>query len=142
MEKIVSAQDLPALEPVMMQADNACTARHVSFDDFLKLFDEEVHGKIRGAALGPGVTHVVCLENLDTWSSRYGHRVALTVGIKPEGKDVPTWTLEDVLGTKYFRLGDVPSRFQYPVCYAGVESLKKEGAGQGQFDLNIKEYGG
>lgn len=124
--------DLPALEPVMRQAQNVVSAKHVSLADFLEMFDPEVHGKIRGAALGPGITHVVCLENLDIWSSQLGHRTALVVGVRPEGAEVPSWTLGDVLSKPYFRLGDVPSRFQYPVAYASVESLREALPGQEQ----------
>lgn len=119
-EKWISAQDLPALDPLMEQAENAIKARHVSLDDYLKLFDPAVQGKIRGSALAEGVTHLVCFENIDMWSSMCGHRTSLAVG------DKQTYTLEKVLKRAYARLGDVPSRFQYPVAYASVVPLQKE----------------
>lgn len=130
--KIVMASELTALEDAMPQAANAVTARHVTLEDFLKLFDESIHGHIRSAALKPGMTHVVCLENLDMWSSQFGHRSALAVGHRPEGAEIPTWTIGDVLKTPYFRLGDVPSRFQYPVAYASVVGLRDALPPQGQ----------
>lgn len=114
----IDAMELEKLEPVMVQAKNACIARHISFDDMLSLFDEEVHGKIRGAALADGVTHVVCFENLDLWSSHGGDRTAMVVGTQQ------SYPLAKVLQTPYFRLGGVPSRFQYPVAYASIEPLR------------------
>lgn len=124
MAKVLLAADLPELGPVVKQADGVSRAHHVSLEDFLKLFDEEVHGKIRGAALADGATHVLCMENLDLWSSNLGHRTALIVGEKQ------TWTLQKALGTPYFRLGDVPSRFQYPVAYASVAAFRDVLPGQ------------
>lgn len=130
----MNVEDLPALEPVMRQGRNVRSARHVSFPDFLRLFEEELHGKIRGAALRPGITHVVCFENLDMWSSQFGRRVALAVGERPAGAEVPTWKLSDVLAP-HFRLGDLPSQFQYPVAYASVDALRAEAPPEGRQDL-------
>lgn len=139
----VSAQDLTEIWPLMEQVANATRARHVSLEDFLRLFNPDLHGKIRGAALAPGITHVVCLENLDMWSSRCGHRMALTVGVKPDGAETPTWTIEQVLKTPYFRMGDTPSRFAYPVAYAAVETLREHlPAQEREPDLDVKKYGG
>lgn len=140
MGKLVSASDLPELPGTVQQAENVVRVRHVSFEDFLKLFDEEVHGKIRASALQPGITHVVCFENLDMWSSNHGHRSSLVVGVKPAGAEIPSWTLERVLSTPHFRLGDVPSRFQYPVAYAEVSSLRAEAGAAAELD--VKKYGG
>lgn len=116
--------DLKELEPVMRQAENICVARHVSFDDLLKLFSPEIHGKIRGIAIAPGVTHVVAFECLDMWSSNHGKRQALAVGEKPAGAKTPSSTLAGILGKPHSRLGDVPSRFYYPVAYASVDELR------------------
>jgi len=52
-------------------------------------------------------------------SSNLGHRMSLAVGTEQ------TYTLEQVLGLPYVRLGDVPSRFLYPVAYASVEEVRK-----------------
>lgn len=124
-QKIVMVSDLPALEPVMEQVQSiAGPAKHVAFEDFLKLFDEGVHGKIRGSALGDGVTHVVCFQNIDMWSSQLGRRTSMIVGSKQ------TYTLEKILRDPSCHLGDVPSRFQYPVAYASVASLKVALPGQ------------
>lgn len=139
MSKFVAVQELPELAPVQEQAENVIRARHVSFEDYLRLFDESVHGKIRASALQPGITHVVCFEVLDLWSSNVGHRVSLVVGTKPEGAEIPSWTLDRVLGTPNFRLGDVPSRFQYPVAYADVQNLRKE-AGVTPPELDVSKY--
>lgn len=125
---MIHVKELLALPSLMEQAENVCIARHVSFEDYLRLFDEEVHGKIRGSALAEGVTHVVCFEVLDMWSSRAGQRQSLIVG------SAQTFSLEKVLRTPYFRLGDVPSRFAYPVAYASVAELKQDLPAQGVVD--------
>lgn len=135
-EGYISARDLPELAPLMEQASNAVRARHVSLEDFFRLFDQDVHGKIRGAALADGATHVVCFENLDMWSSQAGARTALVVGAKQ------TYTLEQILRKPFSRLGDVPSRFQYPVAYADIATLREQLPGQQEPKLDIKAYGG
>ena len=114
MEKPISVHDLPQLPAAILQAPNMVCARHVSFADFLKLFNESVHEKIRSAALADGATHVLCMENLDTWSPQGGHRTALVVGHNQ------TYTLEKALSSPYFRLGDLPIHYQWPVAYASV----------------------
>lgn len=111
------AESLPRLEPLMEQAENVCRAVHVKFEDYLKLFDKSVHEKIRESARRPGVTHVVCFECLDMWSSRLGKRDSMIVGTQQ------SFTIEKVLTTKFCRLGDLPSRFQYPVAYASVKDV-------------------
>jgi len=115
----VAVEVLPELAAVTKQAENVCAATHVRFDDYLKLFDESVRAKIRGAALGDGVTHVVCLENLNAWSSQFGHRVSMIVGAKQ------SCTLNRVLKTPYFRLGGKPSQFCYPVAYAAAPAAQQ-----------------
>jgi hypothetical protein len=102
----------------MKQAKNVVRARHVSFLDFLKLFDEEIHDRLREISLRPGVTHLVALDNLQRDSSHFGERMAM-----PVGEATPEYferlTLEQVLSTPYFRFGE-PGRFQHPVAYAAV----------------------
>lgn len=115
---VKDVKDFEHLEPIRPQAQNVVVAAHLSFDDFLQLFAEDLHGKIRGFALKDGVTHVVCFENLDMWSSELGQRSAVIVGSKQ------THSIESILDTPYSRIGDVPSRFRYPVAYASVEALK------------------
>jgi hypothetical protein len=109
-----TAADLPELPAAMEQEENVCKARHVAFDDYLQLFDESVRDLIRESAKADGVTHVVCMECLQMDSGHFGRRSSMIVGSKQ------TYSLKDILGTKYARIGDVPSRFQYPVAYAAV----------------------
>jgi hypothetical protein len=79
--------------------------------EFFELFDPECHNAILAAAARyPDAEGIVCCEVLDLCSSQCGHRSALVVG--PSN----SWTLEFVATTP-FRLGDVPSRFQYPTAY-------------------------
>ena len=98
----------------MMLARN--TAKQITLAELLSMFDESVHDAIRRSAALEGATHVVVLEVLQMDSSMFGHRQALAVGDAPR-----SWTLDYVLDTPYFRLGDVPSRFSYPVAYAPVK---------------------
>lgn len=56
-----------------------------------------------------GVTAVVIFENLDMSSSGLGNMAAVMVG--------PEFTYKTVAEAAAGRLGDVPSRFQYPVAY-------------------------
>lgn len=75
---------------------------------FLDLFDESIHGQIkRQIATYPDCDALVCFENLDMCSSRFGDRTCMVVG--PSN----TTKLAD-LETR--RLGDLPSNFQYPVA--------------------------
>lgn len=113
------AESLPKLEPIVEQAENVCRAVHASFEDYLKLFDPSVHEAIRKSCGQAGVTHVVCFECLDMWSSMIGKRTSMIVGSKQ------SYTIDKVLKTRFFRLGDLPSRFQYPVCYAAVPEAQK-----------------
>ena len=85
--------------------------KELSIGDFLDLFDDSVRSKIVAAGSRyPDKQAIVCFENLDMWSSNLGHRSAVVVGPST------SWTLEKVVEPG-FRLGDVPSRFQYPVAY-------------------------
>jgi len=87
--------------------------KRLPIGDFLDLFDESVRGAIV-AAKGryPDAEAIVCCECLDMCSSQFGQRSALVVG--PSN----SWTLDFIVDPENgFRLGDVPSRFQYPVAY-------------------------
>lgn len=75
--------------------------------EFLELFDPTVHSKIVANSCKPGVEAVVCLENLQMDSSNFGKRTALIVG------PGCTYQLKHLEGE--FRLGELPSTFQYPV---------------------------
>jgi hypothetical protein len=85
------------------------TLRELSRAEFLALFDSTVHEAIRAATELPGTDALVCMEVLQMDSSQCGHRTALAVG---PGR---TFKVSD-LSTAGFRLGDVPSRFAYPVA--------------------------
>lgn len=80
-------------------------------EQFLALFDPEVHETIRTKANQPGVEAVVCMEVLQMDSSCFGMRSALIVG--PDC----SYQLAQIETHPNFRLGDVPSRFQYPTAY-------------------------
>ena len=78
-------------------------------NEFLELFDESVRERILSAAARNQATHVVCFENVMLDSSQLGARSALCIGPQCTYK-----TLQEIEGK---RLGDVPSRFQYPRSY-------------------------
>lgn len=73
------------------------------------LFDEEVHEKIDQVIDRLKPSHMVVYEVIDFTSSQAGHRQVMAVG---PGLSVDT--LEKAIEG---RLGDVPSRFAYPVYY-------------------------
>ncbi len=116
---MIHPTELDGLEEALPRNhDPVCECRHVSFADFLRLFDADVQPRILEAAKQDGVTHVVCMDNLDMWSSAFGTRTALIVGSKQ------TFTLAQVLQTSHFKIGATPSRFQFPVAYA--DPFRKE----------------
>lgn len=85
--------------------------KKLTLEEFLALFDPEVHDGIRAAiARYPDCEGIVCMENLQMDSSQFGARSALVMG--PSN----SWPLVKVKEAG-FRLGDVPSRFQYPTAY-------------------------
>lgn len=96
------------------------TVRELTEAEFLALFDPEVHEAIRANARKDGVEAVICMENLDMWSSQLGHRTALIVG------PGCTFQLKQIETLPNFRLGDVPSRFQYPTAYWPVTTKKEQ----------------
>lgn len=81
--------------------------------DFLALFDQSVHDTIRTNRSKPGVEAVVCFEVLQMDSSSFGKRSALIMG------PGCSYLLSEI--EKGCRLGDVPSRFQYPTAMWRVE---------------------
>lgn len=83
--------------------------RQLPEEEFLALFDTSVHEAIKANAAKEGVEAVICFENLDMWSSQFGLRTAMIVG--------PSCTYQLATLGPDFRLGDVPSRFQYPTAY-------------------------
>ena len=81
----------------------------VTRPEFIALFTEDVHDQINTLLDRPDVAGVVCFENLALDSPCLGHRTALIYGPGCENK-----VLTDL---RERHLGDVPSRFQYPVFY-------------------------
>lgn len=85
--------------------------------EFLDLFDPSIHDKIlASAARYPDCEGIVCFENQDLGivCRRGLERKALVVG--PSN----TYTLSDCQKPGA-RLGDVPSRFQYPTFYVDYQ---------------------
>jgi hypothetical protein len=82
--------------------------KELSQQEFLALFDQSVHEVIIANSKKEGVEAVVCFEILDLGLlHRHGPlRTALIVG--------PSCTFK-VADLEHMRLGDVPSRFKYPV---------------------------
>jgi hypothetical protein len=87
-----------------------------TWEEFLAQFDEEVHSRLREVMNREGVSSLVMFENQMFDSSAFGQRTALCVGSGCTYKSV-----EEAAG---MHLGEVPSRFQYPLLYTS----HKEGA--------------
>lgn len=81
----------------------------VTRPEFIALFHEEIHGQINTLLDRPDVAGIVCFENLDLGSPSLGSRAALIYG--------PGCTAKVLADLRERHLGDVPSRFQYPVFY-------------------------
>lgn len=76
--------------------------------ELIELFDPTVRVALQAKLADPQVEHIVVYECLQMDSSSFGARTALVVG--------PTWTYRTLAEAAAGRLGDVPSRFQYPVA--------------------------
>ena len=88
--------------------------KEVTLLDLLAMFDETTQEPIMRSVVKTRASHVVVMENQRMDSSEVGRRTALMVG------PTCTYTLADAQTMPGFRLGDVPSRFQYPVAFAAV----------------------
>lgn len=85
--------------------------RKVNEVEFLDMFDPSVHDQIlASAARYKDCEALVCFQKLDLSSSQRGQTTALVVG--PSN----TYKLSDIVKPEA-RLGDLPSRFQYPVAF-------------------------
>lgn len=84
--------------------------KKISLPEFLTLFAPAVQDAIVKIYAREDVSGVVCYENLDLSSSQIGTRSALAYG--------PGCQVKTIEEAAKYRLGDVPSRFQYPVAYA------------------------
>lgn len=90
--------------------------KKTTFEEVLKMFDPKVHDALKANYEKKGTQGIVVFENLQMDSSNFGQRTALIYG---PGCSYPTL---DAL--REGRLGDVPSRFQYPTFYAEKEAKK------------------
>lgn len=88
---------------------NVCELNPVTREEFISLFESDVHDQISTLLDRPDVAGVVCFENLDIESPSLGHRAALIYG--------PGCTAKNISDLRDRHLGDVPSRFQYPNYY-------------------------
>jgi hypothetical protein len=84
--------------------------KDITLDALIGMFDPAVHEKLRAMAGREGVSHLVVFENLQMDSSNPGARTAIAVG--------PGCTYHHVYQVKDQHLGDLPSRFQYPLAAA------------------------
>lgn len=91
--------------------------KHVKAEEFLALFDPEVHDAIIRSARAMASTHVVCFENENLSSPHLGERTALTVG-GPEN------TYASPQATEGQHLKDLPSQRQYPTACVSVADLE------------------
>jgi hypothetical protein len=85
----------------------------VPMKDLLEKFDLKTQSVIEERMKKLEASHVVCFENLQMDSSAFGARTALMVG--------PTCTYKTVDEIREHRMGELPSVFQYPTCYAEVK---------------------
>lgn len=88
--------------------------KELSIGEFLDLFDESVHSQIMASAAHyTDRVAIACFETLDLGLiARFGpQRCALVIG--------PSNTIKSIeqLSEPGCRIGDVPSRFKYPVSY-------------------------
>lgn len=83
--------------------------------EYLRLFDPSVRDAVRASLQRPGVAAAICYEVLDMCSSQHGRRTSMICG------PGCTYTLEQGLS---HRLGDVPSRFAYPIHYTVVPTTE------------------
>lgn len=79
--------------------------------ELLAMADEAIRERITGmlARPEPEASGVMCYEVLQMDSSQVGHRSFVVFG--------PGCTYKDAAEAAKGRLGDVPSRFAYPVAY-------------------------
>lgn len=78
------------------------------FEDYLTLFDVDIHAQLTDQALLPGVAGLIAYENLNLDASARGARTSLRYGSActcARREDAPPW------------LNDLPSQRQYPIAY-------------------------
>lgn len=89
------------------------TIKEIKLTELLEMFDESVHERL--IMLLAKNEALVVFENMDFWSSQAGNRTALAIG--------PNCTYTSLEQIKGRHLGDVPSRFQYPVAVCKKEGM-------------------
>lgn len=92
-----------------MTTQNITTPEPVTREAFFALFDPSVHAQLAATLDRPATLGIVCFTNLQLDSSECGRRSALIYG--------KGCTYETLAAVASGRLGDVPSRFQYPTHY-------------------------
>lgn len=86
--------------------------REISLKELLAMLSPQTRPVVRERAARLKASHVVLFENLDMSSSHLGARTALIIG--------PDCTYKSLDDIREAHLGQVPSVFQYPTCYAKV----------------------
>lgn len=76
------------------------------WNDVLKMADQTLRDQLTAMATGDGVAGVMVYECIDLSSKRLGHKSFMIFG--------PGCTYKTIEEAAAGRLGDVPSRFQYP----------------------------
>lgn len=89
--------------------------KQVTAEEFLKLFNKEVYNQIAESLANFQSDNVVCFENHDFSSSRFGDRSALGVGKNN--------TYKNIKECEGRWLNDLPSQRQYPTCYADAKEV-------------------
>ena len=91
--------------------------KRITLEDLFGLFDPEIHKQIQTLHDKPNALGLVVYENLQMDSSQFGARAVLVVG--------PGFSTPSIEIASKNRLGDVPSRFQYPTKYVAPDSIEE-----------------
>src|SRR5262245_48952029 len=85
------------------------TVKAVPLDQLLAMADEDIRERLTSMLAQSHVSGLMCYEVLQMDSSQFGHRHFMIYG--------PGCTYRTAADAANGRLGDVPSRFAYPVAY-------------------------
>lgn len=88
---------------------NITNAKAATLEEFLALFDADLHSVIAGLLAREDVAGIVCYECLMFGSSNLGHRTAVIYG--------PACTSPNLEFSLAKHLNDLPSRREYPTVY-------------------------
>jgi hypothetical protein len=100
----MSEQTLELIHPVTGKL------KELTMAQFLAEFNPDIHEAIGKVMAKLNTKGMVLFENMQMDSSRFAEKSALMVG----GESLPDWEAVTAPGC---RLGDVPSRFKYPVAF-------------------------